>query len=73
MRHRVRLATSESSSPRGRILRLPLPIVPLGTHCPTRRTALLSIRKPFPDWITVHLIPERRDRQRKRPTVISLP
>jgi hypothetical protein len=44
-----------------------------GAHGPTRRTPLRLIRKPLPDRITVHLTPEIRDRQRKRPTVICLP
>jgi hypothetical protein len=30
----------------------------VGSQGPTRRTPLLLIRKPFPDRITVHLIPD---------------
>jgi hypothetical protein len=43
------------------------------TQGPIRLTPSRLIRKPFLKLITVHLTPERRDRQRKRPTVICLP
>jgi hypothetical protein len=44
-----------------------------GHHGPTRLTPARLIKKPFLELTTVHLTPERRDRQRKRPTVTRLP
>jgi len=40
---------------------------------PSRRTPALSIRKPLPELITMHLTPAVSEKQRKRPTVICLP
>jgi ATP dependent DNA ligase-like protein len=40
---------------------------------PTFLTPSRLIKKPFPLRMTMHFIPLRREKQRKRPTVICLP